>query len=685
MKKYIKPFAKKSVLLSSILLVACGSDDNPASISTNASFSNSANTTTIAASGEAGDVPITKNVQIIPENITATTYLETVYEENADKLKLVFDNIKLPEGAYVEIIDSGNQSHFYKLTQSLASGIEVMGNTATIRVVLPEINNNASLTLKSITILEKKSKREPRVIIGVDERRPLECFNGTDIYNHSLAATSPRFGGTGSGAIVGNGKYVLTNAHVAGSAAVVGQKMEGSTLLGWYNETCTSEEQLEINSIPIRTDTVISKGTPASGTDYALVSLNNFDTQNSGAMKVFGSMKISEGAKNKVGDEIYIPQYGHGRLQPMVVGDKHDGKNGAITKVEDNLGGNIEYFVDTEPGSSGSPVLSLNTHEIVGVNWGNLYVFNRAVSLSTLQKDILPIFSKDNASSVGEGKFKGRQLIVPPFLTSQSESTNLPANSYIVPFDGIKITHYEGYSEVELNSQNVVNNEVSKLVYRVALKTNSGTRNLSNLATSSDSLIVWDAANKSNKNSETKSISWLPLRIVDRNGKLLQNRILHLTHSSYDPYTSPFDTNANDTVKMDLVISDSGKNATVSQLNEGAQYSYISAYTGEGPATLLSENDVIGNYATIYLPLKQASGQEIIVKLRGYRKTDCSTRSMNSGAGCAVGQRSTFRVDYVPSDNPNIVKGTYTGILPIFAQSGQLKKNILVNIKLSQP
>lgn len=683
MKTNIKPFGKISLLLSSILLAACGSDDNSTSASSNSNFSNSANTTVMAVSGEVVGVPIQKNVQIIPENITATAYIETVYEENAEKLKLVFDNIKLPEGTYVEIIDSDNQSQIYKLADTLASGVIVKGDSATIRVVLPDVNANASLGLKYITVEQKRLKREPRILVGTDDRRPLECFAGTSIYDRSLAAANARFGGWGSGAIVGNGRYMLTNSHVVGHEVPQNANVNGYLLLGWFNESCDSERQLEVNSIPLRTDNVAVTGGAGGNNDYALVRLNEFDVQHSGALTVFGSMRIRTEGENKVGDEIYIPQYGNGGVQPMVIGDRHENENAKIIKLQE---GRIRYNVDTQSGSSGSPVISRQLNEIIGVHWGtSASGGNDAVALTTLQNNVLPVFANNNTSVIGQGKFKGNQLIIPPFeLTEGYEPLHLPDNSLVTPFGGITITHHGRYSEVELDSQNVANdNNVIKLRYRLALKSSSGERDLSAPTTDSNILLIWRVSGESNQNSETKFISWLPLRVSNAQGNLVQNRILHLTQSKYDPYTSPFDINASDTIKTDLVISDASKNATVSQLNEGAQYSYIAAYTGEGPTVLDSKKEP--GFATIYVPIKRADGQEVVVKLRGYRSTDCGSRAMNYSVGCASGQKSTFRVDYVPSDNPDLAKGTYTGILPVFAQAKDAKKNILVNIKLTQP
>ncbi len=615
-------------------------------------------------------------LDLLPPQLSEAIYLTTVKLPGAGYLELIFDRASLPDGSYIEISNGVSSAvSVYRDKDLLNKPVPMQGDTAIIKIILPQLHASGVLRLSHVNY-----EALPQVLQGEDDRRPLVCYANTDMYSQGLASVNVRHGGTGSGSVVGNGQYLLTNAHVTGGW--VGEDVKrGSIWFNWFNQQCDRNSPAN-DPLEIRLDRIRALGEPATPTDYALVSLNAFDTQHAHTNDLFGSLSIRPKNANQVGEEIYIPQYGNGGLMPEVIGDRWKQQNATITAVSDN----VQYNADTQSGSSGSPVISRTAHDIIGLHWGGTDKTNVGVPVSTLQREILPLLATENQPMAGTGQVLAKRLGLPPFPSAFLATITLSEGATISPFPEVVITHHGDYSEVVLDSQNELTGHIGRLRFHALFKNPAGNHDLSAPAANGDELVIHVANSVATRTSEITSTiqrAWLPLKVNSAGGALLQNLIVRLQVAQYDPFTAPFDTNAPGLVKFNLAVPDAKKDYLVDQLITGGQYGYVALYSYEGPQQLVWAPPEA--YSMIQLPLKDQTGKIVTVYLRGYRATACSQRAMNASVTCGDGtdSYSKLRLKYVAADNPNVPAGAYDGILPLQGQlNGDTTKrqNVLVSV-----
>lgn len=615
------------------------------------------------------------NKKIVSEVSTRKIYSTTLSEPGSDALKIYFSNIVLPLGSYVEVSTPElKNSNFFIRKDALQNGVFIEGDRALIRLFVPKTGSFTSLNLKKVEITRTtQDSIQPRSLIGSDERKPLPCYLGTDIYSNSLAAGY--IDNQGSGSIVGNGKYFLSNAHVIRHSDANGDKTLSKTgenfddfqvRLGYYSDKCTNgTPPKEVTRV--RLDKLEAYGDPGRFNDYALVKINEFDAKNSGIKEVFGSLKINDQGDNFVGQEIYVPQFGTGSgYTTMLVGEKSDGANAIITKTD---GREVSYNADTLGGSSGAPLISRSLNQIVALHWGG-GSNNAAVRNKVLQEGVLPTITRENnnSSTVGQGLINSKEIIFYPFNTEPQE-LKIPPNIKVEPFKDLEISHTGSYSKLELATQDLVTKKNGKKEVRLFFKRDGLPHDLSKASPQTEeTLYIYSPTSESDRDEFSAQKIWLPLKLILPNGELAQNLIINATSYKYDPYEFPFDLNSPSTTQFNFEIPDRNKQYNLSKKFDGNQFSYISSYGGEGPISQ-DINLQPNTYSKIKVPLRTASGDEVTVNLRGTRITDCSSRPMNASVGCSSGNNSTLKISYDPSDNKNIPNGYYTGILPISAKS----------------
>jgi V8-like Glu-specific endopeptidase len=609
------------------------------------------------------------NLDLLPQQPSDSVYQKTVSEPDALYLKLTFDRASLPEGGYVEISNGASDDiATYRAADLLSMPITMRGDTAVIRIVLPSLHSTGVLHLAHVDYEKAAAKKQLRSLIGADDRRQRACYVGTDMYRYSLPAViSFR---SGSGSVVGNGKYLLTNQHVKKGTA--GQDVGGEIDFNYFRNSCDTTSKPN-DLLSIRAQRLVAVGN-GSDTDYSLVRLNDFDVQHAHTKELFGSLRIRPQGDNTVGDEIYIPQYGNGGFMPQVIGDLFEGKPATVTA----LNAAITYNADTEGGSSGSPVISRATNELVALHYAGGGQ-NFGVRLTTLHKYVLPYFENENDSIVGEGNVRPVTLTLPPFALGKTAGA-IAAGATVMPFPDVKITHHGTYSEAMLDSQNRLTEDIGSARAQLYYQGAAGVHDLSSPAAAGDELFVRVVPAATAPASQGISQAWLPLKVTDAQGTLLENRVVRLQTPQYDPFTAPFDANSPDVIQLSLDVADAKKDSAVEKRIEGEQYAYAALYAGEGPSQYVSSTPE--PYGAIQLPLKSQSGKTVVVRLRGYRATACSRRSMESTIGCSGADYSTLRLEYVAADNPDLPAGTYDGVLPLQAQKSASPRNILVSVHL---
>ncbi|AIP34199.1 carbohydrate binding domain protein [Paraburkholderia xenovorans LB400] len=611
------------------------------------------------------------NLDLLPQQPSDLIYLTTVTEPDSLYLKLTFDRASLPAGGYVQISNGASQDvATYRAEDLLTGPVTVRGDTAVIRTVLPRLRVLGELHLSHVDYGKPAVNASVRALIGNDERRQRACYVGTDMYRYSLPAVVAM--GSGSGSVVGNGRYLLTNQHV--TLGVAGKTESRGIELNYFRNSCDTTSEPN-DPLRIRTDRIVAIGDGGS-TDYSLVSLNDFDVQHAHTKELFGSARIRPLGDNALGDEIYIPQYGNGGLMPQVIGDLFEGKHAAVTSV----GTTIKYNADTQSGSSGSPVLSRATNEIIALHYAGSDSANYGVRLTTLHKNVLPFIERENDNIVGEGNVKSVALVIPPFVLGKSVGT-IASGAIVAPFPDVRMTHHGAYSEALLDSQDELTLDLGAVRYQLYFQGPAGAHDLSSQAVAGDELFIRLVPPATPSTTLSTSLAWLPLKVTDARGTLLENLIVRVENSEYDPFTVPFDASSPDVTRLSFDIANAKKDYMLDSRFDGEQYGYVALYPGEGPAQLVGSTTE--PYASIQLPLKNQMGRAEVVRLRGYRATACSRRAMQSTIGCASGEYSTLRLEYLAADNPNLSAGTYDGFLPLQAQrSSATSRKILAEVHL---
>ncbi|EMV5752667.1 Ig-like domain-containing protein [Yersinia enterocolitica] len=95
---------------------------------------------------------------------------------------------------------------------------------------------------------------------------------------------------------------------------------------------------------------------------------------------------------------------------------------------------------------------------------------------------------------------------------------------------------------------------------------------------------------------------------------------------------------------------------------ESVGYGFITIPPTIGP-TSLSAASFDPDIVTV--PLSNETGQQYMVKFRGYRSNACSVRSMSSSIACggAIGTSTSLRLDYNVEDNGHLPAGIYDGVI----------------------
>lgn len=609
------------------------------------------------------------NIDIIKKNSKEKLHTFFFERTNSNFLKLYFSHINLPKNGYVEFEygDSVIQREsFYQMNEAIMT---IPSSGVNIRVRLPlltDVENVFSFFLDSI-----EHDNHSRVIIGQDERKPYMCYEGSTIAEYALSSAAARIGGWGSCSLIGSENHVLTNNHVVESDPNL---INGEIWFNWFNETCSSTSPVT-EPVRLKPGKVLKKGASSGDNDYALFTLDNFDYLNSNVKVLFGGLELRKNNPEK-GEKIYIPQYGNGGLRPMHIGDTKNGEPAKILKIENN-GNKITYNADSQGGSSGSPVISRDDNKLIGLHWGGGNV-NVGVSAQNLNFQLGHFIENSNNSIIGLGKVSSTNLELTPISSFEKLiPLYLSEGSRIQPFDTVKIEGYDDYSIMQVEAIDLVMNEISPLIFKAGLVNDDYQTHLHGDITGDVFLRLYDF--DLGKKELVKF--WVTFKISDDMHNI-KNHVIRLVFDNYDPYDIPFDIESAEV--LDFNLSQREKN-TINYVVKGSDYyGFVALYRDQGPMSLVWFEK---GYSKVKALLKSASGDEVLVNLRGQRATDCSSSSMNTAAACASSNKySKFILQYFPEDNQDIKleDGVYEGLIPLQAQfwKSQESKNILVKVSL---
>ncbi|HGJ5875454.1 MAG TPA: hypothetical protein ACHBX0_02380 [Arsenophonus sp.] len=199
--------------------------------------------------------------------------------------------------------------------------------------------------------------------------------------------------------------------------------------------------------------------------DYALLTLNGFDYYHAHVKKLFGGLKFSVN-NPAVGDAIYVSQFSHSDSMQISAT-----KNNDYCCIIELVKGSsfIRYNADTEPSSSGSPVISRDTHELVTLNKGNDNYYPAGVPSQILNDEIGAILGKDNVAVKGERKVTSFNFEVKPF-THAIIHVNISEHCRIKPFDTVILEDFDQYSIIEVEALNLASSEITNIKFKVEVE-----------------------------------------------------------------------------------------------------------------------------------------------------------------------------------------------------------------------
>lgn len=333
---------------------------------------------TVADTISYGDVLDVLNGHQIEES----DQLQMVYHQaDASYVKVHFDDIQLADDDVVTV-SSPDGEEVHTLDSSLTDdwAMSITGDTAIVQVhpdtdpadvpsdtdALGVFVDRVAFGLPEDEVDDVASDMEAHnhieeSICGSDDKAPSVCYE--DSFPDAFANTEPvgrlLLDGTVlcTAFLVGDGNTLLTNNHCFDSSE------EAQRAEIWFNYQCVSCDS-SATTTPVKVN-----GTEVIATDrdldYTLFSVNDYE-----AIEQFGSLTLAT-ERASVGDQIYIPQHPAGRPSELAVNSIAD--NGACVISHDVYDGyvggtDVAYMCDTEFGSSGSPVIDANTHEVVALH-----------------------------------------------------------------------------------------------------------------------------------------------------------------------------------------------------------------------------------------------------------------------------------------------------------------------------
>jgi hypothetical protein len=617
-------------------------------------------------------------------------------EQDHDRISIIFSEISLPPGAYLQIIPSGNE---YPITYNYPEFYDPKGSTnfesdpvsaegVSVRLVYPDGHKIAAGGKANIIgyRLTKNStadgapntarRRTTRAIIGGSQMKHATCYQeiNPNFYRRSLSVAKIN-NETESGSgwnITGADPYVMTNHHVAGG---IGPKRH-SLIYNYESPTCDPASAAK-NTLAIKTEAVVASGGGDNENDWSVYKADELAWQEAGIIPFFGSlwMDTARSTPPQLNNlPLFIPQHAAAAVKRMThLND--DGTPCGVTKMYTSGNGKIavvQYNCDTYAGSSGSPVLSQQSYGVIAEHYAGLDA-NYGVGINRIYSSIasiIPDANRPDKAVVGKGKVLVSNVAVVPHIPAEV-SLGLRQALDLKALDDTRLTNYGKYYLFKAKGRGA-DGRIKTLNARLSLQPGNNSSAAQRLS------ISFLPEDNPGITSDVFS-GWMAFYLNDYNGgENLANLIVPFTWEKYDPFISPFPPG---TEVPEYTVT-AGQPAVTGQIRLSAgNFGFTTLRTGQGPMSLIAGTT---GFSTLSVQVKDESGQTRIMKLRGQRKIPCSRtlRQMNDYAGCVSGDKlASLVVSYKDEDNPDLPKGRrYQGVLPVQAQRDTSSMPLLINI-----
>ena len=180
----------------------------------------------------------------------------------------------------------------------------------------------------------------------------------------------------GTGSLIDGGASVLTNKHVHDALA------KGSKLELWLGYTedesgrMRVERKVPLDTLPISSDARL---------DYAELRVDLPQAQINALAKQFSPLKLADNTPAQTGQKIFMPNHGQQGLGIAFLNAA--GKPTTVLGQNADSGSQSSFYHDAYkiPGTSGSPLISTDTGEIIGLHYGSIIgqVGNSRASMGT--------------------------------------------------------------------------------------------------------------------------------------------------------------------------------------------------------------------------------------------------------------------------------------------------------------
>ncbi|WP_157640776.1 trypsin-like serine peptidase [Longispora albida] len=259
----------------------------------------------------------------------------------------VIAQLLVPPGSSVEVTDAtGRQRRTYT-----ASGwtYSVEGDTML-------------LTSSSARIVRTaRGFRPGEKLCGDEDFRNVTCYAKSHpwTYEHSKAVARLRMVRPEGVFVctawrIGEGDRMLTNNHCFSTEdQAQGVEVQFNYQCGTCDSTTVDTEQV----IKVRPAGIL---TTRTNPDFTL-----YRVSDPGTIAHFGYLELATGAAD-VGEPVYIPQHPAGRPKQLAIHDDQLGGNRC--EIGGRSATRLHYTCDTLGGSSGSPVLSRNSHKVIALH-----------------------------------------------------------------------------------------------------------------------------------------------------------------------------------------------------------------------------------------------------------------------------------------------------------------------------
>lgn len=310
----------------------------------------------------------------------------------ANYVKVHFSRMVLRPGDYVTVSDpSGGQTYTYHadprllelagdspVTESGKDGfwaMSVTGDTAVVELhkTLPgpglgKLGVDIDKVAHGFTSGQKSTRAhdervaQPESLCGQDDSQDAVCYKSQYPAEYQTSLPVARLLINGDTLCtawrVGPDNRMFTNNHCIASTA------DAQNTEVWFNYQCTTcggQDIAPIVKVPadrvLKTDHTL---------DYTLFTVSNF-----AAIQHFGYLNLDV-RQPTTGEQVYIPQHPEG--EPTKLAITSDSDAGGTCVISDGVvdgygsGTDTAYRCDTEPGSSGSPVIERSTHEVIALH-----------------------------------------------------------------------------------------------------------------------------------------------------------------------------------------------------------------------------------------------------------------------------------------------------------------------------